>query len=88
MNYEKAYKEARDRAKKLKEISQKAAVQNACDYIFPELKETDDQKMRKEIVNFLRREQDYLQESRLAEPCSPQYRFIIDAIAWLEKQGE
>ena len=60
--------------------------------IFPELAETEDEKIRKEIIDFLWKEKIFLQESysfthSSVENC-PKYHFVMDAITWLEKQGK
>ena len=49
----KAYDESLERAKKLQETCDSTAVVGWCEYIFPELKESDDEKTRKELVAFL-----------------------------------
>jgi hypothetical protein len=75
MDYEQRYKDALDRAKKLKENSDSTAVIDGCEQIFPELKESDDERTRKELIDFIK--------SHLAEfPQCEKY------IAWIEKQGE
>lgn len=46
----KAYDEALDRAKKLKETCDSTAVVGWCEYIFPELCELEDERIRKELI--------------------------------------
>lgn len=83
MNYEKKYKEALKRAKYYKEgITDRKLYkgENIMDYIFPELKENKGEKIRKEIVDYLRQfiphiDHDLVVRSKVW-------------IAWLEKQGE
>ena len=79
MDYEKAYNEALKRAE---ELSKKEGLaegtilhKEVLEYIFPELAESEDEKTRKELIEFVK--------SHLAgfSECD---RFI----AWLEKQGE
>lgn len=55
--------------------------------IFPELKESEDEKIRKGIIDFLWKEKIFLQEAHSSVENNPKYRFVMDAIAWLEKQG-
>ena len=76
MDYEKEYKNALKRAKdchvnkKLSELVDNA--QQLCEYIFPELKMSKDEKIKREIIKFLKENKD----------------FPEDWIAWLKKQGE
>lgn len=49
--------------------------------LFPELKESDDEKIRKEILSFCQNRADNY-------PNDPKYANIGNWIAWLEKQGE
>ena len=77
MNYEQKYKEALERARKI-ENREPIDVPNGTSIpvaIFPELKESEDEQIRKELIDFVK--------SRLAGfPQCEKY------IAWLEKQGE
>jgi len=91
----KAYDKALERARKLKEDPQGVFYEYSpkegdtiCDYIFPELKESDDERIRKAIIDFLWKEKIFLQEVHSSVENNPKYRFVMDAIAWLEKQGE
>ena len=75
MNYEQKYKEALKRAK---EINNEKCAQpfNVMTRVFPELKESDDERIRKQIISFLKEfEYDH-------------YRSLDFSswIAWLEKQ--
>ena len=56
--------------------------------LFPELKESEDEKIRKGIIDFLWKEKIFLQEAHSSVENNPKYRFVMDAIAWLEKQGD
>lgn len=56
--------------------------------LFPELKESEDERIRKGIIDFLWKEKIFLQEVHSSVENNPKYRFVMDAIAWLEKQGE
>lgn len=81
MNYEKKYKEALERAKNLHKdaINMGENIRaKQCEIIFPELKESEDEKIRKELVQYLN---DY--------PNLPNGHYCRDDFfAWLEKQGE
>ena len=74
MDYEKKYKEALERAKDYYEKGY-LMINAALEKMFPELNESEDETIRKELINFFK--------SRLAGfPQCEKY------IAWLEKQGE
>jgi len=78
-----AYDEALERARAInsgKDIDVEAGT-TTCEYIFPELKESEDEKIRKELIEHIKanQETDYV----LFQKFSPE-----DVIAWLEKQGE
>ena len=75
-SYEKKYKDALKRAKKLYE---QGTIIETLSYVFPELKESEDEKIRKEIIRYLKR--------RL-EISSSIPAAIGSWIAWLEKQGD
>ena len=51
MDYEKKYKEALERARDM--LSYKEVRQEDMEYLFPELKESEDEKIRKQLVEFL-----------------------------------
>jgi hypothetical protein len=80
----KAYDEALERAKIFKkhllEIND-IGYANEMDYIFPELKENEDEKIRKEIIAFLHSKNGYMTPNE-------DWDFHNRWIAWLEKQGE
>ena len=81
MDFKQKYNEAFERAKKLKETCDSTAVIGWCEYIFPELKESEDEKIRKEIIKLVK----FFYGSSLA------YKHTISRdkmLAWLEKQGE
>lgn len=82
MDYEKSYKDALERAKKLKETCDSTAVIGWCEYIFPELKEPEDEEMRKELTNYIKK--------KFENSCSPtpSKNTLANWIAWLEKQGK
>lgn len=80
MNYEKKYKEALERAKKAKNnVGFNAQTHKVLDIIFPELKESEDEKIRKWLIDTIKSvpndsiEWDVINKS--------------DVLAWLEKQG-
>lgn len=69
MNYEQKYKEALERAKKLYE---QGTITESLNYIFPELEESEDERIRKELIKFV----------KVNIPDEERY------IVWLEKQCE
>lgn len=71
MDYEKKYKEALERAKELSKTTTGANYE----YIFPELKESEDEKIREELICFLNTE---------ITQCKARDKYI----AWLKKQGK
>ena len=80
MNYEKAYKEALERAKiwqgHLYEVGDKDYA-DELNYIFPELKESEDEKIRKTLIEYFNAyPKDYFGGLKKS--------YIV---AWLEKQG-
>ena len=83
MNYEQRYNDALDRAKKLKENSDSTAVIDGCEQIFPELKESEDEKMRQWIIDDIRYNMN--NESLFH---SEYKKKAEKAIAWLEKQDK
>ncbi len=84
MNYEKAYKEALERAKNLRkdaiDMSENIRAKQ-CEIIFPELKESEDEKIRKTIIRFFKDQ--YSNETEMYDGSVT----VGKAIAWLEKQG-
>ena len=76
MNYEKKYKEALERARDM--MSYKEVRREDMEYLFPELKENENEKIRKQIISFLKEfEYDHYRSLNFSS-----------WIAWLEKQGE
>jgi hypothetical protein len=71
MNYEQKYKEALARAKDM--MSYKKVRREDMEYLFPELKESEDERVKREIIEYLK---------------NGTYTYHKDWIAWLEKQGE
>lgn len=80
MDYEKKYKEALERARQFSEKPYLEDSKGIVDYIFPELKESEDEQHRKWILEYL---YDGLRKSD--EQFKDQFKC---AIAWFEKQGE
>lgn len=87
MDYEKKYKEALGWMQSLYNGLHGKTKEEAEKY-FPELKESEDEKIRKGIIDFLWKEKIFLQEAHSSVENNPKYRFVMDAIAWLEKQGK
>jgi len=79
MDYEKAYKEALERAEKAMRGSD-VTNNDAILFIFPELEESEDERIRKEIVDYLK---DFIPHNDL-----DLVRKSKVWIEWLEKQGE
>lgn len=75
MNYEKAYKEALERAREFQKSKDGLCVLTA-ESIFPELRDSKDERIRKALVRFHKSTIDV--DGIKGE----------DIIAWLEKQGE
>ena len=73
MNYEKKYKEALERAKG--QYNKRTPLYDI-EYIFPELKEDDDERIKKELIDFL----------KLPHPQFVGERNHELWIAWCEKQ--
>lgn len=89
MDYEKKYKEAIKRASNIHKDAvemENNMITKTCEVIFPELKESEDERIRKALINKIK----CLDEEESKEG----YSFYAgdytadDCIAWLEKQGE
>lgn len=72
----KRYDESLERAKKLKETVDSTAVVGWCEYIFNELRESEDERIRKDIIETI---------NGIYHPNSKTREKLI---SWLEKQGE
>ena len=82
MNYEQRYKEALERMKswvKGEHPECFSEAQKAAEFIFPELAESEDEKIRKSLIRFLK--SPFVNENIADEKVDPW-------IAWLEKQEE
>ena len=82
MNYEEKYKEALQAVNELKQINQSDdGIQKWADKYFPELKDSEDESIRKMCMKYLDREYQhcsFVDDRKNVEKC----------IVWLEKQGE
>ena len=76
MNYEKKYKEAMDRM----ELCVRSGLKITPEYIFPELAESEDEKVRKALIDFFGKGAKYGGQTNGV--------YDKDILAWLEKQGE
>jgi len=83
MEYEKKYKDALERASKLRVQNPFDTVSQMMEHIFPELKESEDEKIRKSLMDF------FDSANQVGE--NPMYEYGIqtdEIIKYLEKQGE
>ena len=77
INYEKKYKEALEKARKtLEKSSAKDVAKLVVEYFFPELKESEDEKIRKGIIELVKQSSEILDKKNQEQ--------MLD---WLEKQG-
>ena len=85
MDYEKSYKEALERAKALIETNTSDALFHLKDIesIFPELKESEDERIRKWCIS-------HFKAAVLVTKNNAEYKEYLNnkVIPWLEKQGE
>lgn len=80
MNYEKKYKEALERMKSWANGEHPecfSEAQKTAEFIFPELKESEDERIRKSLINFLKSPFVNITDKKVAP-----------WIAWLEKQNK
>jgi hypothetical protein len=77
------YDDAIERAKGvIKQNPLMEYLKKGIEYIFPELKESEDERIRKELI-------DFLEHYRLNNVLDSKTIFLLtDSVAWLEKQGE
>lgn len=92
MDYKQKYEEALERAKYLKENTDSVGAKDISytfEQIFPELKESEDEKIRKELIERFKWELKGAEEQDAAG-CSRQKDIAMfkQGIAWLEKQGK
>ena len=82
MNYEEKYKEALERAKKMLASKRSVIVEKqALETIFPELAESEDERIRKDLIHWVKTNISY---ERM--PVGMNYSNEC-VLAWLEKQG-
>ena len=80
MDYEKKYKEAIEKATALYKAAEPMSGCNVLlETIFPELEESEDEKIRKELIKYFTKGREFLS----IIPYNTE-----EVIAWLEKQGE
>lgn len=91
MDYEQKYKEALERAAKLRVQNPFDTVGQMVEHIFPELKESEDERIRKKVIEVLKLNikgaESQMQASRGVDRCFEIYA-CNKVIAWLEKQEE
>lgn len=74
----KKYSEALERAKKLQETCDSTAVVGWCEYIFPELKESESERIMEDLIEFFEEFPDMIWRGH----------YKNDVLAWIEKQCE
>lgn len=81
MDYEKKYKDALERARNIRFGNPNSALANVvCEEIFPEIRESEDERIRKELIRFFSKGAEYDSSTNGIKDRN--------IIAWLEKQGE
>lgn len=81
MDYEKAYKDALERARNIRFGNPNSATANVvCEEIFPELCESKDERVKKAIIHIL--------YENYTDAAVVKGFEIAEIVAWLEKQGE
>lgn len=87
MNYEKKYKEALEKARQFSEHPLQEDSSSIVEYIFPELKESEDERIRKELLEYANDRYAAVKNNATKPGAN---KIHIDwwgkAIAWLEKQ--
>ena len=79
MNYEQMYKDALERARSIRFGNPNSATANVvCEDIFPELKESEDERIRRELIFYFG---DMPEDTELRNGVTNR-----DALVWLEKQ--
>ena len=86
MDYEKKYKEALERAKKLQETCDSTTVVGWCEYIFPELRESEDELTW--LTKYIEEEAYSLSMDIRDNEDRIKLKNLQRSLAWLEKQGE
>lgn len=88
MDYEEKYNAALERAKKLQETCDSTTIVGWCEYIFPELAESEDERIRKELIEqvaYIIPNDDEVDSE--GDALSTYQKRIDKYRAWLEKQG-
>lgn len=86
-SYKKKYEQALAKAKNMIDDLRKGEdilAVSELESMFPELKGSEDERIRKKLIDFLWNEKIFLQEAHSSVENNPKYRFVMDAIAWLE----
>ena len=83
-DYKKLYEEALERAKRWASQPTVWSSDDICQKVFPELIESEDEKIRKSLIKGLSAMRDIYKHQTFSDDAIN----INDAIAWLEKQGE
>lgn len=81
MDYKKKYKEIVGQLKKAYLYAQTDSTKAVLEEILPELAESEDDKIRKELLDFCKSKAEKY-------PNDPKYKNISAWITWLEKQGD
>lgn len=84
MNYEKEYKEAIKKANTILKCKELYNVKSAIESIFPELAESEDERIRKVLVGFFK---SYKEEGTCGSETFNEIP-TDNILAWLEKQGD
>lgn len=79
MDYEELYKDALERARQV-HTTNVDENKKSTEYIFPELKESEDEKIRKDILSFA----ENMLKNNISKAQKDKFKFWI---SWLEKQG-
>jgi hypothetical protein len=87
MDCEKKYNEALERARKIHNDTEFDYEKGMIEEIFPELKESEDERIRKGLINGFRQ---CVKDSPYPKNAQKYWHDIKieDILAWLEKQGE
>ena len=83
-DYKKKYEEALERASHIKDYNTVATPQEVAELLFPELKESEDERIRKILIEQVER----WHECALKNNVVQDIKDLAGAIAWLEKQGK
>lgn len=86
-NHEEKYEKALSVAKKW-HTDGVDDVKRVIECIFPELRESEDEKIRKELIDYFWKKKIYYESEDVKMADSLQCKFAKDSISWLERQGE